>query len=44
MLIKYQRTYMSGERFLLITANFNFFIMYLGSHVTPKGTYRKQGV
>ena len=35
-------TYMSGERFLLITAN--FFIVYLESHVTPKRTDRKQRV
>ena len=35
---------MSGELFVLITANFNFFIVYLESHVTPKRTVRKQGV
>ena len=43
MLIKYQRTYMSGERFLLIIANFYFFIVYLGSHVTPKKDTEKKG-
>ena len=42
VLINYQWTFKSGERFLLITAN--FFIVYLGSHVTPKRTDRKEGV
>ena len=43
MLVKYQRTYMSGERFLLFTANFNFVIVYLGNHVTPKRISKTRG-
>ena len=34
---------MSGELFLLITANFNFVIVYLGSHVTPKRHIESKG-
>ena len=40
MLIKYQRTYMSGERFLLITANFN--CVFRESRDSKK-TDRKEG-